>query len=160
MSLKTQRLGQKITTQFKARFIWAIDNKLWLRERTTKTESKFNFFVREIETSPNTGDGVPLVVDTICWSEDFMDWIWLLLKVMWFVALESIIHSLWLTGVEVWRALPTFLEVAMKDEAFSGLLVETWLGSITATEAWWFIFEFHLQGALAKSHNFGYPINS
>lgn len=49
--------------------------------------------------------------------DGFCDKIYLKSNVIWFVALESIIHVLFVTGVEIFKALPLLLATSTNADA-------------------------------------------
>ena len=71
-----------------------------------KTKFKFKVSIKVKDHSPMTGVVLPLAVETIFCEEGLRSETCLKSKVIWSVALESIIHALLITGVEVFKNLP------------------------------------------------------
>ena len=117
MSLNTQKLGQKITTQDKVVVIWEIDKRLYSKDGTNKTMCKFKVSVRVKDPSPMIGVVVPFAMEITFWLEELICEIYLESNVMWFVAPESIIHVLCETSVEIFKALPSLFEEITNVEA-------------------------------------------
>ena len=97
--------------------IWQTDKRLYSKDGTTKTESKFKVSVRVKDHSPMTGVATPFAVETNFWLEELICETCLESNIMWYVALESIIYILCETDAEIFKVLPSLFKEITNVEA-------------------------------------------